>query len=58
MIGRILRIVFLVALLGLVVNRLLNRKHKRAVRETVQTGAWVLLAASALALGWYVLAVG
>ncbi|KPN73070.1 hypothetical protein [Neisseria sp. 74A18] len=58
MIGRILRIVFLVALLSLVVNRLFNRKHKRAVHETVQTGAWVLLAASALALGWYVLAAG
>ena len=41
MIGRILRIVFIVFLIGLAVKRLFGRK--RAVRNAVQTGAWVLL---------------
>ncbi|MDO1516854.1 MULTISPECIES: hypothetical protein [unclassified Neisseria] len=53
MIGRILRIVFFIALIGLVENRLFSRKQKRALREVVQISAWVFLVAAVLALGWY-----
>ena len=51
MIGRILRIFFLLAL---IVHRLFSRSQKRAISEVVHISAWVLLAAAVLALGWYV----
>ena len=54
MIGRILRIFFLFALIGLIVHRLFSRSQKRAISEVVHISAWVLLAAAMLALGWYV----
>ena len=54
MIGRILRIFFLLALIGLIVHRLFSRSQKRAISEVVHISAWVLLAAAVLALGWYV----
>ncbi|WP_199901255.1 protein MIGRI [Neisseria weaveri] len=53
MIGRILRIAFFVALFVLIVNRLFSRQRKQGIHDVVRTSAWVLLAASALALGWY-----
>lgn len=55
MIGRILRIAFLIALVALVVQRLFNRGQKRALHEIVQISAWVFLAAALTVLGWYVL---
>ncbi len=55
MIGRILRIAFLIALIALVVHRLFNRRQKRALHEIVQISAWVFLAAALAVLGWYVL---
>lgn len=58
MIGRILRIAFLIALIALVVHRLFNRKQKRTLHEIIQTGAWVFLAAALAALGWYVFGAG
>ena len=54
MIGRILRIFFLLALIGLIVHRLFSSRQKRAISEVVHISAWVLLAAAVLALGWYV----
>lgn len=56
MIGRILRIAFFIVLAGLVAHRLFSRRQKRALHETAQIGAWVLLAAAALALCWHLLA--
>lgn len=53
MIGRILRIVFFIALIALVIHRLFNRNQKRAIHEIVQISAWVFLAAAVIALGWY-----
>ncbi len=55
MIGRILRIAFLIALVALVVHRLFNRRQKRALHEIVQISAWVFLAVALAVLGWYVL---
>ncbi|MFS6938288.1 protein MIGRI [Neisseria animaloris] len=57
MIGRILRIVFFIALIGLAMNRLFSRKQKRALREVVQISAWVFLVTAVLALGWYLFSI-
>ena len=53
MIGRLLRIFFFFALTALVLNRLLGRRRKKALREVAQISAWVLLGASAATLVWY-----
>lgn len=55
MIGRLLRIFFLFAAAALIANRLFNPRQKRALRETVQISAWVLAAASAATLVWYLI---
>lgn len=53
MIGRLFRIFLVFALIALIINRLFNRKQKRALREVMQISAWVLLGAAAATLIWY-----
>ncbi|WP_416190338.1 protein MIGRI [Neisseria sp. CCUG17229] len=55
MIGRLLRIFFLFAIIALIINRLFNRKQKRAMREMAQISAWVLVGASVATLIWYLI---
>ncbi|WP_165007897.1 protein MIGRI [Neisseria yangbaofengii] len=55
MIGRLLRIFFIFAIITLIINRLFNRKQKRAMREVAQISAWVLAGASAAILIWYLI---
>lgn len=49
MIGRILRIVFLVSLAVLIANRLFSRRQKRALDEVIRISAWVVFIISSLA---------
>ena len=53
MIGRLIRILFLVGLIILIINRLLNRKQKHSLHEVMVISAWICLMASILALLWY-----
>ncbi|MCS4533654.1 hypothetical protein NXS09_04985 [Neisseria sp. CSL10203-ORH2] len=51
--GRIIRIVFFLALIGLIAHRLFSRSQKRALHEVIQISAWVCVAAAVLAILWH-----
>lgn len=53
MIGRILRIIFFLGLIGLIINRLFSRKQKQALSRVMTISAWIYLAIAAIVLAWY-----
>ncbi|MFV2028711.1 protein MIGRI [Neisseria sp. S1] len=53
MIGRILKIIFFLGIIGLIINRLFNRKQKQAISRVMIISAWVYLVVSAIVLAWY-----
>ncbi|KLT73631.1 NADH dehydrogenase [Neisseria arctica] len=53
MIGRILKIIFFLGIIGLIINRLFNRKQKQTISRVMIISAWVYLVVSAIVLAWY-----
>ncbi|WP_156320832.1 hypothetical protein [Neisseria sp. 83E34] len=49
MIGRILRIILLISIAALIINRLFGKKQKRALNDIVRLAAWVILVVTTLA---------
>ena len=52
MIGRILRVLMLMAVAALIINRLFSRQHKRNIHYWVRLIAYSFLAVSVLLLLW------
>ncbi|QMT35305.1 protein MIGRI [Neisseria wadsworthii] len=48
MIGRILRIILLISIAAIIINRLFSRKQKRALNDIVRLAAWMVLIVTAL----------
>lgn len=55
MIGRILKIFIIFAFFGIIIYRLFSKKQKQSLHEIIKISAWVLFAASAAVLLWYIL---
>ncbi len=52
MIGRILRVLMLMAVAALIINRLFSRQHKRSIHYWVRLIAYSFLTVSVLLLLW------